>query len=391
MNTDSQNSFLESALSGVNIFLTGKAGTGKSFIVKRAIESLKKIGKQVVALAPTGIAATNIEGQTIHSFFNVQPFGVVKFEDCRFLKSQKRDIIRKVDTFIIDEVSMLRPDLLDAINMTMQKNGCGSLSQKQVIFVGDLKQLPPVADDNTKSVLFEIYRSLQFDSARVYNKINPVVIELTDVLRQDNPEFIENLNIVREGGKSEYFRQFVGKGQKGVVLAPYNATVAKYNKIGLDDIKDTKSLTFNAVIEGDAKISDFNLEPILNVKHGAKIMYLVNSPNTPLCNGTLGTFIADRDGNYFIKVNGTEWPLEIKTFTKKEYIYNDEKDEIELKEIGSISQYPFKLAYAISIHKSQGLTFEECTIDLTLPCFQEGQLYVALSRVKTPEGLSIIY
>ena len=391
MLTESQNTFLNAALEGENIFLTGKAGTGKSYIVKQVIQALKKEGKQVVALAPTGIAATNIEGQTIHSFFNVQPFGVIKFEDCRFLKSQKRDIIRKVDTFIIDEVSMVRPDLLDAINMTMQKNGCGSLFNKQVILVGDLKQLPPVADDNTKSILLGMYSSVQFDSARIFTKIKPKVIELTDVLRQDNPEFIENLNIVREGGKSGYFRQFIGKGQKGVILAPYNSTVAKYNKLGLDNIKDEKAYSFDAIIEGDAKISDLNLEPIINVKHGAKIMYLVNSPNTPLCNGTLGTFIVGKDDNYFIKVNNIEYPLEIKTFTKKEYIYNEESDEIELREIGSISQYPFKLAYAISIHKSQGLTFEECTIDLTSPCFQEGQLYVALSRVKTPEGLSIIY
>lgn len=152
--------------------------------------------------------------------------------------------------------------------------------------------------------------------------------------------------------------------------------------------------TFTAAIEGNAKADDFNLDPIINVKDGCKIMYLVNSKNNPLVNGTLGIFrVKDsetEEERYWIEVQGVEYSLQKVGFSKHDYVFEPKTNSLELQEIGSIEQYPFKLAYALTIHKSQGLTFDECTIDLSLPCFAEGQLYVALSRVKTPNGLSII-
>jgi ATP-dependent DNA helicase PIF1 len=388
-----QQKFIDAVEEGKNIFLTGKAGTGKSHVTRAAMQLLKDKGLRVAALAPTGIAANNIGGATLHSTFSLRPFGVLDFEACNFVKQIKRFMLQAIDVVVIDEVSMLRPDILDALNWTLIKNGCGSLMDRQVIFIGDMKQLGIVADDNMVSVMLQKYGGRDFKRAEIYDKLNVCEIELTNVLRQSDDEFIEALNVVREGSKHPYFKQFLSSEQKGVVLAPHNSTVQKYNQEGLNSV-DGKMYTFTAKIEGNAKADDFNLDPIINVKDGCKIMYLVNSKNNPLVNGTLGIFRVKDDAveeeRYWIEVQGVEYSLQKVGFTKQDYVFNPETNSLELQEIGSIEQYPFKLAYALTIHKSQGLTFEECTIDLSLPCFAEGQLYVALSRVKTPGGLSII-
>lgn len=383
-----QQLFIDEVFAGKNIFLTGKAGTGKSFVVKLILEKLKQNHKNVVAIAPTGIAANNIGGQTIHSMFSVNPFGVADYDSCNFLRSEKMRMMKKIHTIFIDEVSMLRPDLLDAIDWTLKKNGCGGLDTKQVIFIGDLKQLPPVLDDNTRSILYRDYDGDNFNHAKIYNKLNVTQIELDEVLRQSDEEFITHLNIIRDGNKSEYFKKFVGSDYKGVILAPYNATVEKYNAEGLAAI-NSEEFIFDAKVEGNVKADDFNLQSQVKVKQGCKIMYLINSKENPLVNGTIGIFITHSGCNY-IRVKGTDYALQIVKFTKKEYVFDENINELTLKEIGSIEQIPIKLAYALSIHKSQGLTFDEVTVDLTRPCFQKGQMYVALSRVTSPNGLRII-
>lgn len=386
--TAKQDEFLTAVRDGKNIFLTGKAGTGKSFIVKEAIDMLKDLGRKVIAVAPTCIAANNIDGATIHSTFAIRPFGVISFEECNFMKPGSRDVLKKANTVVIDEVSMLRPDTLDAMHWTLMKNGLPGLDKKQVIFVGDMKQLPPILEDNTRAVLYRTYDGERFTDADVYARLEVVTIELDEVLRQSNPEFIEALNVIREGGKHPYFKQFVSREPRGVILAPFNATVQAYNEEGLA-AQAGDMLTFQAEITGNAKPQDFTLEELIRVKHGCKIMYLVNSELNPLRNGTIGTFIV-KEGNYFIRVGMTDWKLETTIVTKKQYVYNKKEDSLKLQEIGSITQFPFKPAYALSIHKSQGLTFDEVTIDLRRPCFQKEQMYVALSRVRGPEGLRII-
>lgn len=383
-----QQLFLDSVLAGKNVFLTGKAGTGKSHVLKLAIEQLKDRGKKVVAVAPTGIAANNVGGQTIHSMFSINPFGVTDYETCNFLRGQKRKLLKAIDVIFVDEVSMLRPDILDGMHWTLIKNGCDGLDKRQIIFVGDLKQLPPPINDNTRSVLYRTYDGQEFTYAKVFEKLGVETIDLDEVHRQSNEEFIHHLNIIREGGRSDYFRQFVTDSPSGIILAPHNATVQKYNEAGLAALKG-EEFVFEAVVTGNANAADFNLENTVRVKNGAKIMYLVNSKDNPLVNGTLGIFVSHNSCHY-IRVGNVDYNLSKVLLSKNEYVFDKAKDDLVLQEIGSIEQYPIKLAYALSIHKAQGLTFDEVTVDLTRPCFQSGQLYVALSRVRTPEGLRLI-
>lgn len=383
-----QQEFFDLALSGKNIFLTGKAGTGKSFILQEVIKELSK-SQNVAVVAPTGVAANNVKGATIHSVFSLPIGGVIDYDSCQFVRSEKRDVLDNIDVLIVDEISMVRPDMLDGMHLTMKKNGCDGLDLKQVILVGDMAQLQPVMSDNFKTMILKKYRGFDFTRANIFSRLDCVEIELDEVLRQSDEEFIYNLNIVREGGrKVPYFRKFLSNEPRGIVLAPHNTTVKYYNKRGLD-LLDEELLTFTATIEGRVRESDFNFESHLELKHGCKVMYLVNSRLNNLVNGTIGTFLKDGE-NMFIQVGGELYPLERVRQEKMEYVLNSITEKLELREIGSIEQYPVKLAYAVSIHKSQGLTFDEVSLDLTKPCFAKGQLYVALSRVTSPNGLRII-
>lgn len=388
--TKKQQRFLDLISEGKNVFLTGKAGTGKTSVAHMSITQLKKQGKRVAAIAPTGIAANNIGGQTMHSLFSLNPFGVIDFGSCNFVKSEKREIWRAIDVLFIDEVSMLRPDHLDAINWTLIKNGCGSLLDKQVVLIGDMKQLPPVLNDNTRSVLYRTYDGDRYYNSQIYPQLGIHEVDLDEVVRQSDPDFIDALNLIREGQRADYFRSFVGvEPNGGIVLAPHNATVEDYNRRGLAQLNG-ETFEFTAVVEGERmKPQDFNMEEVVTVKNGAKVMYLINSKDAPLRNGTIGIFVSHM-GCHYIRVDEIDYPLEPVKVTKKEYVLDKEKNDLVLKEVGSITQIPIRLAYAVTIHKSQGLTMDEITIDLSKPCFAPEQLYVALSRVTSPQGLRIL-
>lgn len=410
--------FLELAKEGNNLHLSGKAGTGKSTVVMEYIKWAEENNKKIVKLAPTGIAAMNIGGQTIHSFFKL-PFGEeYTLKNMPIPKDESIELFNLIDIIVIDEVSMLRPDVLQACFWTMHKGRVNDYLGKQYIFVGDLAQLEAVIKDEEKPAMKKRYGGTKFYDALDYPTLEVETIELDEIVRQSDPEFIEALNIIREDGASPYFRQFVTDTPKGIILAPYNKIVDEYNLKGLNK-HEGKIVEYYNEASGKAKLMDFDLPEKVMVKEGCKIMCLINKPDEGVVNGTLGTYTLTKQAitewkrvpismigpgtiqyetvpetTYVdcpgIKLeSGKVVPLPQVTNEKKEYEKNEDGELVQ-KVVGRVKGYPFKLAYALSIHKSQGLTFDEITVDLRKPCFASGQLYTALTRVKTPAGLNLI-
>lgn len=398
--------FLEKALDGDNLYLSGKAGTGKTFIVKEYLDQMEAQGKNVVRLAPTGIAAYNIGGQTIHSFFKIPFNEELTYNNIRKPKPEVIELLEKVDIFVIDEVSMLRPDILNAAFLTMKKAEIRDYLDKQYIFIGDLMQLEAVIKDEEVKPMKRRFGGTKFYNAMDYKTLEVENIELDEIVRQSDPEFIHHLNILRDGGTSPYFKQFITKEVKGVVLAPYNYIVDDYNKKGLA-AHPGKVITFTNEGSGKAKPKDFDLPETFEVKEGCKIMSLVNKPDKGVYNGTIGTYVSttysywtnEAKANESVKItincggirleSGEVVPLPPIEYEKFEY-ETDKEGKVIKTPVGSVKGHPFKLAYALSIHKSQGLTFDEVSIDLRKPCFASGQLYTAFSRVRSPKGLRII-
>jgi ATP-dependent exoDNAse (exonuclease V) alpha subunit len=355
-------------------------------------------------VAPTGIAAFNAGGVTIHHLFglfvfkdgqistkeNTYPFKKNNYFDSD-KNDQRRSILNNADVIIIDEVSMLRCDVLDAMNWKLQNSSLETLDKKQIIFCGDLKQLPTIVSNNEeKEALQDRYKGYLFKDSFIYNKINPKEINLETVYRQSDMDFIDNLNLLRENKDTDYFKKFVSDEEPikdSIILAPKNKTVNEYNIKGLLNLEGSL-IELKSQYFGDAKPSDFMVSNNINLKNRAKVMYLVNEKG--LFNGSLGQFIVDNGSYYFkpIKTNSLI-PLEKYKFRNFEYQYDENTEQIKKFETGGIDQYPVKLAYAMSIHKSQGLTLDLVTADLR-GAWQHEQIYVAVSRVTSPEGLKII-
>lgn len=375
-----QQEALNLALKGSNILLEGKAGTGKSFTVKEIIRNLKNKGKKVVILGSTGIAASNIGGETFHSFFSIKPFGILTKEDANYVKNYKREMYSKVDTIIVDEISMLRPDIFDTAIETMLKNNI-DIKKKQWILLGDFKQLNPILTKDSEKVFYALYKENNIKSSNYFNLLNFQVLELTKVERQNNPIFINALNCIRDNRETNYFKRFEGKKPQGVVICSTNKVVDKINnhqlsllKGDLIHIKGDKSSNY--------KDSDTVAVADLYLKDGCEVMYLRNNDN--LVNGNIGVYYF-QNGKHTFEYKGNVYYLQKERFGK--YSYNE---KLELELVSFIDQLPIKVCYALTVHKSQGLTFEQVTIDYSDKFFEEGQEYVALSRVTTPSGLSII-
>ena len=400
-----------------SIFLTGKAGTGKTTLLRKIMASTHK---NAVIVAPTGIAALNAGGVTIHSFFQlpfagfIPEFGAqpafsesVKFETKQTLlrhftmNKTRLKMIRNIDLLIIDEVSMLRADLLDAIDWTLRniRRAHEPFGNVQVLFIGDLLQLPPVVKQEEWQILRNHYQGMFFFHAKVLQETQPLYIELSKIYRQQDQDFIQLLNQLRNNQMSsedlQILNQYVrpdfdaNKEEGYITLSTHNAKADQINAIALEALPE-KLWSYAAEITGDYPKHLYPLEPTLELKLGAQVMFIKNdlSLEKNYFNGKMGKIKALSSDEILV-----EFPEEKKTINVEKfewsnirYELNAATGEVEEKTIGTFVHYPLKLAWAITVHKSQGLTFDKAVLDVS-EVFAPGQAYVALSRLRTLSGL----
>jgi ATP-dependent DNA helicase PIF1 len=388
---------------GDHLFVTGKAGTGKSTLLK--LYTMLHPNDTIV-LAPTGIAAINCGGVTIHSFFGFpfRPLVIGDEEIKKYGKSHpKHKLINKATTFIIDEISMVRADIMDGIDYSLRIN-TGNLHTpfggKRVIFIGDMFQLEPVVrNDHIERAMFgEFYTSPYFFSAKVFGNVKLEMVELTRVYRQQDPYFIGILDNIRahEIEEEDLFNLNQQQLPADTELDPYtitltttNATAQLINDKQLAQLKSPEFI-FYAKISGEINKNHVSADEVLRLRLGAQVVFLKNDVNKRWVNGSIGkvTFINDD----VIKVtleDGFEHDVVPADWENNLYRWDEKNQRVASETIGTFKQFPIKPAWAITIHKSQGLTFDRLRIDLGKGTFAHGQLYVALSRARTLEGIKL--
>ena len=395
------------------LFLTGKAGTGKSTFLRYIAQTTKK---KYIVLAPTGIAAINAGGSTLHSFFKL-PFHPLLPNDTRYTQrklkdtlkynGEKRKILREVELIIIDEISMVRADIIDFIDKVLRvysRNIYQPFGGKQLLLVGDMYQLEPVLKEDERQLLKPYYPSTFFFDALVFKEMKLVSIELQKVYRQTDPTFINILDSIRTTSVSidqlSTLNKQVGKviandkNKLTITLSGKRDTVDHINEQELSHLPG-KPITLYGHIEGDFPESNLPTPIELYLKVGAQVLFIKNDKEKRWVNGTLGTIVSfSKEEPTIIVVRtekGEEVNVEQEIWSNVIYSYNEKEQKIEEQEIGVYQQYPLKLAWAITIHKSQGLTFNNVNIDLTGGVFAGGQTYVALSRCTSLEGISLKY
>lgn len=392
-----------------SVFLTGKAGTGKSTFLKYICKQTKK---KYVVLAPTGIAAINAEGVTLHSFFKL-PFRPMMPDDpdlstksgriFEFFKYTKkhRKLIQEIDLIIIDEISMVRADTIDTIDRILRVfsgNQRLPFGGKQLLFVGDIFQLEPVVPSDQKEILNLFYASPFFFSARVFKEVNLVPIELQKVYRQTDPVFINLLDHIRNNAirndelsvlNERYFPSFEPRNEDMyITLATRRDQVDFINERKLAELPG-EEFTSCGIINGDFPEGSLPTQLNLSLKEQAQVIFIDNDPERRWVNGTIGMISCiDENGNVFVMLEtGVEHMVEITSWRNYKYKYNEKEKRIEEEIVGTFEQLPIRLAWAITVHKSQGLTFNRVVVDLTGGVFAGGQTYVALSRCTSLEGL----
>ncbi len=378
-----------------NFFITGKAGTGKSTLLQ---EFKKQSKKQIVLVAPTGIAALNIGGQTIHSLFGIKPADIIEAGTLRTTKAV-RDTLAKVDTVIIDEVSMLRADLMDAMDEVLRfsKRSEQAFGGVQVLMFGDLFQLPPVVRGKDAEKYFqENYGGVYFFNAKVWQQTKLEICELSKNIRQENDQkFTSLLNQIRnksidaEGLACLNQRtRFKADAHEEIILALTNKAVDSINSSKLAAL-NTEEFSYQAEISGTLRESEFPTEKNLKLKLGARVMLLKNNKEEGYANGSLATVVELNSKAIFLDINGTEIELKPASWQKIKYFFNEETGKVEEEIISSFKQFPIKLAWAITVHKSQGQTLENVTLDMGYGAFAHGQTYVALSRCRSLNDLHL--
>jgi len=381
------------------LFLTGKAGTGKSTLLHYAKTHSTK---NIIVLAPTGVAALNVQGQTIHSFFN---FGInITYEKVR--AHSKVDLFNRIDTIVIDEISMVRSDLLDCIDacLRMTRGIHTPFGGVQMVFIGDLYQLPPVVRKNEEQIFKILYHSQYFFSARSFKKLSLEFVELKKIYRQkEDMEFIDLLNDVRMNTltpralarlNSKVNAKYQASSEDAYIyLTTTNDRAGEVNTAYLASIDAPPVLSVADVI-GEVPKDYYATDVKLELKAGAQVMMLNNDIQGRWVNGSVGRIIdflrlSSGEKNPIVEIDGSRYCIEKYDWKIIEFTLNEKENRIESEEIGIFRQYPLSICKAITIHKSQGKTFEKVFLDLHWGAFSHGQLYVALSRCTTLEGLML--
>ena len=398
-NVEQQMAFDIVANTNTCLFITGKAGTGKTTFVKRIQEEIKK---NFIVLAPTGIAAINVGGETIHSFFSL-PLEVIGPHTKIEVSLEKKSLLENVDTIIIDEASMVRSDMVDAMDRYLRAVFCTHMpfAGKQIVFVGDLYQLPPVVKRGSadEEMLNDLYGTGVpfFYKAHVLKRMNLPKIEFRKIYRQNDADFVRILNKIRIGETKkedlEILNQHICNTKEtkdySVTLTAFNNMAISINEEKLDEI-EAEEFVYEGKITGDFKRKDFPVPDKLRLKVGAQVIFCRNDYMHGCANGTIAKVVALTEKSIKVKLeNGSEFEVDKVTWESKERVYNRESRKIESKVVGAYAQYPLKLAWAITIHKSQGMTFDRMHLDLTRGTFAPGQAYVAISRMRSLEGLTL--
>ncbi len=377
------------------IFITGRAGTGKTTLLHYFVEHT---GQNTVVLATTGLAAINVRGQTVHSFFRLKAGNLL---DTSLLKKLPHKIVDNVDTIIIDEASMLRADLLDAIDYILRQSTRSDepFGGKKIVLFGDLFQLPPV-EESPEGGLFDyfrqIYPSPYFFEAKVLSRLPLEVFELKRIFRQrEDPDFARLLNLIREGKTTQpeldsllntrANTSWPENMENSIILAPTNQNAAWRNRSYLDQLNEQEYIYPAQMDESFTKTPPADTE--LHLKKGAKIMMLTNTDNW--VNGDLGTVYELTENSIQVELKGVVYPVEPNVWEDVRYEFNPLTQKLQPKVKGFFKQYPLKLAWAITIHKSQGLTFDNIYLDIGRGAFATGQTYVALSRCRTLQGIHL--